>query len=109
MFHKNINLLFLVLRLSKVWGDKSVKKSKYEPSKPASSVCFDSTKAARRSTTKAAENFLTTTTWSQSTVLPRYGIDKFVQCDFTPRSRREEIFGCFSSATAHCFSRFKTN
>ena len=30
--------------------------------KPASSVCFDSTKAARRSTTKAAENFLTTTT-----------------------------------------------
>ena len=26
-----------------------------------------------------------------------------------PRSRREEIFGCFSSATAHCFSRFKTN
>ena len=35
-------------------------------SKPASSVCFDSTKAARRSTTKAAENFLTTTTWVQS-------------------------------------------
>ena len=30
-------------------------------SKPASSVCFESTKAVRRSTTKAAENFLTTT------------------------------------------------
>ena len=29
--------------------------------KPASSVCFESTKAVRRSTTKAAENFLTTT------------------------------------------------
>ena len=28
---------------------------------------------------------------------------------YLPRSRREEIFGCFSSAMARCFSRIKTN
>ena len=52
-----------------IYYDTNTMKFEFGRSKPASSVCFDSTKAARRSTTKAAENFLTTTTWS---ILKKY-------------------------------------